>query len=252
MTVRILFLALCVALLLSACSAYAAPAGCMVEFNNHRGYLVKPQGNGPFPALVVIHEWWGVNDWIICQADALACEGYVALVVDLFGCTTTDPRIAGAMVQHLNQNKATKTMKTAVSYLRRQNYVIPNRVGSIGWCFGGRQALILALSDKRLAVAVDYYGENPPYAPRELDGINAAVLGIFGDADQQVPVLRVRAFKNGLDAADIRHEICIYPGAYHAFANSCGPTYDPIAAEDAWQKTLVFLNTFLRSPYAPD
>jgi carboxymethylenebutenolidase len=212
----------------------------------YHGYLVRPSGHGPFPGLVVIHEWWGLNDNIRNEATRLAESGYVALAVDLFGRTTTDPQEAMKLVGGLDQKAATANLLSAAGYLRTQPFVRRDRVGSMGWCFGGGQSLTLALSDPKLAAAVIYYGQ-PVTDPVQLRKIHAAVLGVYGEADQTIPIEKARTFNRALAEAGIRHEFYTYPGAGHAFANPTrGDSYRPEAAHDAWTKTLNFLTHYLR------
>lgn len=212
----------------------------------YSGYLVRPTGEGPFPGLVVIHEWWGLNDHIRAQAVRLAEAGYVALAVDLFGKSTTDPQEAMRQSRGLDQQTATTEMLYAANYLRNRPDVRANRVGSIGWCFGGAQSLNLAINDPNLAAAVIYYGRLVT-DPAQLRRIRAAVQGVFGEADESIPMATVREFDQALTQARVRHEIHTYPGAGHAFANpSGGDRYKPDAAADAWAKTMDFLQRYLK------
>ncbi len=210
------------------------------------GYLVRPKENGPFPGIVVIHEWWGLNDNIKSQAERLAQLGYVALAVDLFGKTTTDPTVAMDMVRSLDQQAATTQLLASVDYLRSQSWVLTDKIGSIGWCFGGAMSLKLALNDPKLTAAVIYYGQ-PVTDPKELAKIKAAILGIYGEADQMIPMEKVQEFQKALAEARVKYEIHTYPDAPHAFANpSGGKGYRPEAAADAWKKTIAFLARTLK------
>ncbi|MDO8684962.1 MAG: dienelactone hydrolase family protein [Armatimonadota bacterium] len=212
----------------------------------YSGYFVRPTGNGPFPGLVMIHEWWGLNDNIKEMADRLAGEGYAALAVDLFGKSTTDPAEAMWLSRGINPSSALAQLLAAADYLRVLPYVPDDKVGSIGWCFGGRQSLNLALNDPKLAAAVIYYGQLVT-DPKELAKIKAAVLGIFGEADESIPMDAVREFDKALTEAGVRHEIYTYPGAGHAFANPTqSQRYKPEAAADAWKKTIAFLAKYLK------
>lgn len=218
--------------------------------DSFRGFLVRPAGSGPFPALVVIHEWWGLNDHIRAQAVSLAESGYVALAVDLFGRSTADPEEAARMSRELDQQKAITHLRAAADYLRSLPYVSRERVGSIGWCFGGRQSLGLAINDPALKVAVIYYG-NPVTDRTQISKIRAAVLGIFGEADRTIPLEEVRAFRQALADAGVTSEIHTYPGAGHAFANpSRGENFSADAAIDAWIKTMAFLEKHLKGSTA--
>ncbi len=212
---------------------------------HYHGFLARPSGEGPFPGLVVIHEWWGLNDNIRNEARKLARAGYVALAVDLFDKTTSDPKVAAQMVQGLDQKAATAKLLAATAYLRLQTIVDAERVGSMGWCFGGAQSLNLAVNDPMLAAAVIYYGRLVT-DPAQLARVRAPILGIFGEADDSIPLDQVRAFDRALTEAKVVHEIHTYPGAGHAFANpSGGSRYKADAAKDAWTKTMVFLRKHL-------
>ncbi|MDO8588770.1 MAG: dienelactone hydrolase family protein [Armatimonadota bacterium] len=233
----------------------AASAGKMVRFgpdSKFSGYFVRPEDTGkwsgkpPYPGLVVIHEWWGLNDSIKGAVDRLAALGYVALAVDLFGKSTSDPAEAFRMVRGLDQTSATTQMLSAGDYLRTRPYVKPDRVGSVGWCFGGGQSLILALNDPKLAAAALFYGRLVTDAD-EISKIKAAVLGIFGEADTSIPMTDVREFEKALRKAGVRREIYTYPNAGHAFASpTVGEMYRPTDAEDAWRKMVAFLERYLK------
>lgn len=233
--------------------AITAQAGCVqptsIQFGpeaKYSGYLARPAGDGPFPGVIVIHEWWGINDNIRNEAKKLAELGYVALAVDLFGKTATDQQEAMKQVQGLDQNAATAQLLAAAQYLRSQTFVKPERVGSIGWCFGGRQSLFLAANDPKLAAAIVYYGK-PITDPKDIAKIKAPILGIWGGTDESIPPEQVNAFDKALTDAEIEHEFHTYPGAGHAFANpSGGERYKPDAAKDAWAKTLAFLAKHLK------
>ncbi len=238
-----------ITVLIASAGAFAQVETSTVRFgpdNRYEGYLARPAGAGPFPGMVVIHEWWGLNDNIRGEARKLAEAGYVALAVDLFGKVATEPAQAREMVANLDQQAATSEMRAAVDYLRSLPYVKKADVGSIGWCFGGRQSLLLAINDPQLAAAVVYYGQ-PVTSVTELRQIKASILGIFGEADESIPVAEVRKFQEALDLAGVSHQIYTYAGAPHAFANpSGGERYKPKAATDAWEKTLAFLDSHLK------
>ena len=227
----------------------ASLAGSMVRYGPGEecsGYLAKPAGDGPFPAMVVVHEWWGLNDNIKHEADKLAQAGYVALAVDLFGKTTTDPEQAMAMVRGFDQKAAAPHLAATVGYLGSLPYVRADKIGSIGWCFGGGVSLGLAIADARLAAAVVYYGQ-PVTVPAELAKIEAPILLIYGEADQMIPIEKARELDADLTKAGVRHEFHSYPGAPHAFANpSGGHNYKPEAAADAWKRTMAFLDAHLK------
>lgn len=224
------------------------------------GYLVYPNSTDKnttsttgqqqkLPAVVMIHEWWGVNDNIKEMADELAGEGYVVLAADLYnGEVATDPNRARELSSSVRENpqEAITNLQSAVQYLASLPNVNGSRIASLGWCFGGGQSLQLALNSEQhpLAATVIYYG-NLVNDTNELSKIKWPVLGIFGDQDNSIPVDSVRAFGRGLNETGVTNEIYIYPGVGHAFANPSGDNYAPQETTDAWEKTLTFLDKYL-------
>jgi carboxymethylenebutenolidase len=225
-------------------------------FDEAKGYLVYPitsnenksninNKNDTFPAVIMIHENKGLNDNIKNMANLLARNGYVVLAVDLFkGEVTTDRNRSSELTQYVrdNQDIATTNLKSAVKYVSSLPNVNAEEIVSLGWCFGGAQSLQLALNsqDHPLAATIIYYGrlvtDNATLA-----NIKWPVLGIFGDQDRSIPVDTVKAFESALNSIGIPNEIYIYKGVGHAFANPSGENYAPKETQDAWQKTLSFL-----------
>ena len=210
--------------------------------------MYTPQGNGPFPALVVIHEWWGLNDWVKEQASKLADQGYVTLTIDLYrGKVATTPDEAHEIMRGVPEDRANRDLLAASSYLRAQKNVDPKRVGSIGWCMGGGYSLDLALNDPKLKAAVINYGH---LATDEaaLKKIDAAILGIFGGQDRGIPPADVNKFEAQLKALGKTAEIHIFPDAGHAFENPGNKQgYRAENATQAWKLTLDFLAKNLKS-----
>ena len=231
-------------------------------FDGSSGYLVyadttnatsasgqQQQQQQKLPAVVMIHEWWGLNDNIKDMANELASEGYVVLAADLYnGEVATTPDKAMQLVGTVRENpeQAISNLQSAVQYLASLPNVNSSRIASLGWCFGGGQSLQLALNSEQnpLAATVIYYG-NLVNDTNELSKINWPVLGIFGDQDQSIPVESVNAFKQALNETGITNEIYIYPGVGHAFANPSGDNYAPAETVDAWEKTLAFLKKYV-------
>jgi carboxymethylenebutenolidase len=212
------------------------------------GLLVTPEGKGPFPAAIVIQEWWGLNDWIKEQARALAGEGYVALAVDLYrGKVATKQEDAHQLMMGTPPDRALRDLQTAFAYLQAHPAVRKERVGSIGWCMGGRYALQLATVEPKLAAAVVYYGA-PPTDPAAIAAIQAPVLGSFGADDKGPTPEQALAFEAAMKKAGKTVDVKVYPGAGHAFANVNNPWggYRKEAAEDAWARTTAFLAKHLR------
>jgi carboxymethylenebutenolidase len=213
------------------------------------GYLARPADVAePLPALIVIHEWWGLNDNIRMMTERLAGEGYTALAVDLYnGEFAEDPQTARGLVEAVSQNPqlAQENLRQAYQYLEREQSA--TAIASIGWCFGGSWSLNTALLlPDQLDAAVIYYGGQLETDPDRLSSLQMPILGIFGAMDDNPSVETVRRFESALNAADKSTEIYIYPGADHAFANASGMNYDPEAAEDAWERTTAFLEQHLK------
>ena len=230
-------------------------------FDQASGYLVYPaltkgnkdsnNKNDTLPAVIMIHENKGLNDNIKKMANLLARNGYVVLAVDLFkGEVTTDRNRSSELSQYVrdNQDIATANLKSAVKYLSSLPNVNPEKIVSLGWCFGGGQSLQLALNsqDHPVAATIIYYGrlltDNASLAK-----IKWPVLGIFGDQDKSISVDSVKAFEMALNSNGIPNEIYIYKGVGHAFANPSGENYAPKETRDAWQKTLAFLEKHVGS-----
>ena len=231
-------------------------------FDNTFGYLVYPtissidnnksssSNNNTFPAVIMIHENKGLNDNIKNMANLLAKEGYVVLAVDLFnGEVTTNQTRASELSQSIRDNPdvAISNLQGAVKYLTSLPNVNPDKIASLGWCFGGQQSLQLALNseDHPLSTTVIYYGRLVT-EPETLSKIKWPVLGIFGDKDESIPVATVEQFEDALTKNGITNEIYIFKGVGHAFANPSGDNYAPNETKNAWQKTLTFLNKYLK------
>ncbi|HJJ23229.1 MAG TPA: dienelactone hydrolase family protein [Nitrosopumilus sp.] len=212
-----------------------------VSYSNHQGFLAKPNSSENFPGIVMIHEWWGLNDNIKDTAQKLASHGYVVLAVDLFGDVATDAQKASQMISEFDQASGIINMNSAVEYLHNHSV---EKVGSIGWCFGGGQSLNLALNSD-LDASVIYYGKLVTDSD-ELSKIDWPVLGIFAELDKGIPVSQVSEFEKVLNQLKINNEIIVYPGVDHAFANPTGERYAPIETADAWSKTLRFFNENLK------
>ncbi|MGB6592472.1 MAG: dienelactone hydrolase family protein [Candidatus Nitrosopolaris sp.] len=232
-------------------------------FDNASGYLVYPSATTitlnsntattgkKLPAVIMIHEFWGINDNMRSMARTLAKQaGYAVLAVDLFkGQSTRDPNQAMQLVKSVrdNSHEAISNLQAAVKYVSSLPFVNSSKIASIGWCFGGGQSLQLALHSEQhpLAASIVYYGTPLVTDKQELSKIKWPVLGIFGDHDHANPLPLINTFKAALDNDGITNEILIYKGLGHAFANPSGTNYAPVQTVDAWQKTLIFLNKYL-------
>jgi carboxymethylenebutenolidase len=214
-----------------------------------QGILYTPSsgGNAKLPAIVVIHEYWGLNDWVKQQAERLADQGYAALAIDLYrGKVATSPDEAHELMRGVPPDRATRDLLAAANYLRSQPNVDPNRVGSIGWCMGGGYSLDLALNDPKLAAAVINYGHLAT-DPASIAKIHAAILGNFGGLDQGIPPADVRKFEAELKQAGKQADIKIYDDAGHAFENPNNKTgYKPEDTQDAMRRTDQFFASNLK------
>jgi len=204
--------------------------------------LYVPAGKGPFPAVVVVHEWWGLVGWVKDQAAKLADAGYVALAVDLYrGRTARQPDEAHELMRGLPEDRAVRDLLAATKFLRSRADVKKTAVGAIGWCMGGGYAFMLAVNDPRLAAAVINYGHLSE-EKATLQKIHAHVLGIFGGQDRGIPVADVKKFEEQMKALGKSVEIVIYPDAGHAFENPNNKDgYRESDAADAWKRTQAFL-----------
>lgn len=216
--------------------------------NNLVGYLAMPQDAAePLPGVIVIHEWWGLNDNIKAMTRRLAGEGYVALAVDLYGGATADtPEQAQALMSALlaEPDAARRNLMQAYDYLEK--YALAPRIASIGWCLGGGWSLQTALLyPDALDAMVMYYGQVVSDRQR-LATLNVPLLGFFGAEDGSIPVREVQSFRGTLLDLGKNVEVLIVPRVGHAFANPSGGTYNEQAANEAWATTLTFLARHLK------
>ena len=198
------------------------------------------------PAVIVVHEWWGLNDNIRTMARRLAGEGYQVLAVDLYGgevATSADQ--ARELVTAARQDEAgtIRHLTAAHDYLAQAQDA--PRVGVMGWCFGGGVALQAALAlPEQLGATVIYYGQLVT-DPDRLAVLDMPILGLFGAEDTGIPADSARAFEAALDDLGKDADIHIYDGAGHAFANPTGDRFQEAAARDAWDRTTAFLREHL-------
>ena len=215
-----------------------------------QAYLVRPQKAGTYPGVVVIHEWWGLNDQIKRVADRIAEEGYIAIAPDLYrGKLGTDAGLAHELMRGLNENWAVDVVTAAVAQLRgievRERRGAPAAsgqrmaVGTLGFCMGGRISLATALAGADVQATVMYYGsvETSKDALKPLD---VPLLGIYGNEDRGIPLDQIRAFEAALKEAGKDATVLVYPGVGHAFFNEERPSYDGEAAKDSWERTKMF------------
>jgi carboxymethylenebutenolidase len=236
--------------LLLAVSSFAAE-GKPVSYKSGdeavQGILYTPAGKGPFPALIVIHEWWGLNDWVKEQGSKLANQGYIALAVDLYrGKVATTPDEAHEIMRGVPEDRAKRDLHAAFEFLRSQPNVKKDRIGAIGWCMGGGYALDVALQESDLAALVINYGHLAT-DPDALKKINASILGLFGAQDRGITPDDVKKFGATMDGLGKKIDVTIYPDAGHAFENPNNKEgYRAADAADAWKRTVDFLAMTLK------
>ena len=211
------------------------------------GHFVFPADMvDPLPGVIIIHEWWGLNDGVRAKADRIAAEGFVVLAVDLFGgLSTKSPAEARELMVRVleNPNLAEENIRQAYQFLLDSGQA--PRIGVLGWDFGGGWALNTAmLFPDELDAVVIYYGRVISDDQR-LAPIDVPILGLFGEKDRGIPVATVRAFEQALERLGKNYEIEVYPDAEHAFADATGNNYNAAVAEKAWDRALAFLNRHL-------
>jgi carboxymethylenebutenolidase len=227
----------------------ASPRSEAVQFGSGgMGHLALPPTAAKKPAVIVIQEWWGVDDWILEQNARFADKGYVALAVDLYrGRKASTPEEAHELMRGLPEDRALADLKAAVDYLSARPDVDPQRIGVIGWCMGGGYALALATNDPRLKGTVINYGRLVTSSDA-ITKIQAPVLGNFGGADRGIPAEDVKKFGQELTKYGKLGDIKIYDGAGHAFMNPNNKEgYDAAATQDAWNRIDGFFERTLRA-----
>lgn len=211
------------------------------------GYLARPATGDSGAGLILIHEWWGLNDNVRAMADRFAGEGYTALAIDLYeGEVATDRAGASTLARATFEktDRLNENLRQAQVYLTEQAGAA--KVGSVGWCFGGGWSLNAAIHlGNDLDAAVIYYGRVTAESAR-LEFVRAPILGHFGALDDGIPVESVREFESALVALGKTATIHVYDDADHAFANPTGNRYNKKAASAAWRRTLEFFGEHLR------
>ncbi len=206
-----------------------------------RAYVATPPGGGPYPVVIMIHEFYGLNESIVGKAEGLAQEGYLVVAPDTFRGSTT-AWIPRAIFQVLTSKpeQVSKDLDAVYAWIENQPNVLENRIGIVGFCYGGRASLNYSLHNDQLAATVIFYGA-PETDPQILKALPGPVLGIFGGADNSIPVENVRAFEVALDQAGIPNEITIYENQPHAFVTNIEAIRSGGVQAEAWAQMLGFL-----------
>jgi len=211
------------------------------------GFLAAPEKAGRYPGLIVIHDWWGLTDWVKEQTQSLADQGFVALAVDLYGGkVATNATEASELSGTLQNDRSVLSLMAGIVYLAGRNDVQRDRIGVVGSAMGAGYALQLAIHVPTLGACVVNYGVLPT-DPNDLENIGAPVLGNFGADDHGVTPADVQAFEKTMKTLSRRVDLKIYDGAGHSFENPNNrDDYRPEAAQDAWNRTVTFLNKSLK------
>jgi carboxymethylenebutenolidase len=210
------------------------------------GFLALPEGGGKHPAIIVIHEYWGLNDWVKDQAKNFATQGYVALAVDLYrGKVATTPDEAHILMRGLPDDRGMRDLEAAFAYLSSRPDVDASKIGSVGWCMGGGWSIKLAVDQPKLVACALNYGALPT-DPASIAKIQAPVLGNFGALDKGITPNDVKAFESAMKAAGKIVDVKIYDGAGHAFQNPDNKDgYRPDATADAAKRITGFFHKYL-------
>ncbi len=239
---KLLFLALTLLFTVGAFAATSKSVSYKSGDDSVQALMYTPDDKGPFPGILVIHEWWGLNDWVKDQASKLSDLGYVALAVDLYrGKVATTADEAHEIMRGVPDDRAARDLHAAFEFLKSQPNVKKDRIASIGWCMGGGYSFNVALQEPTLTADVINYGHLAT-EPESLKKIDASILGIFGGQDRGIPVEDVKKFEQTMKQLGKKVEIVIYPNAGHAFENPNNKAgYRPDDAADAWKRTVKFL-----------
>jgi carboxymethylenebutenolidase len=209
------------------------------------GALERPDGNGPWPGVLVVQEWWGLNSHIRDVAARFARLGFLTLAPDLYvGEVAADADEAMKLVQQ-HGAAAGERLQAAFRALRAHPDC-SGKVGAVGYCFGGRMVLHLACYELDLDAAAIYYGGHMEEYFDRVANIHCPVLGVYGEADPGIPAATVKQFDSLLDVTGVAHEVILYPGAAHAFFNDQSSNYRAQAAADAWRRTTEFFARYLK------
>lgn len=211
-----------------------------------RAYVAKPKGDGPFPTVIMIHDFFGLRESIAGKADLLAEQGYLVIAPDTFRSSSTSwiPRAIYQVITTKPEN-VNADLDSIYAWLETQSDVDANRIAIVGFCYGGRTSLVYSLHNNGLAATVIFYG-SPETDPEVLKNLPGPLLGIFGSADQSISVDEVYAFDDALNEAGVTHEITLYEGQPHAFVEDVAGIKAGGAQGEAWNQMLVFLEKNLK------
>jgi carboxymethylenebutenolidase len=215
-----------------------------------KGFLSRPEGKGPFPAILILHGDFGPTPWVKKQAQRLADEGYLTLAIDLYrGEMPKDIEEAHILERALPEERVMRDVKAAVDYLAASPLVRKDRIGILGWDMGGGYALDGAIHDPRLRAAVVCYGRLRT-DPKLLSKLKNSVLGIFAGADEGISADTIKQFQKAMMKAGKRVEMQVFPGVGNGFMDPGSPYLSrptpPATIADAWRRIDAYLDAELR------
>jgi carboxymethylenebutenolidase len=229
----------------------ANASGEMVTFASNGstapGYLAKPEGSGPFPGVIVIQEWWGLEEHIKDIARRFAAEGFVALAPDLYhGVVATEPDEARKQAMGMQLDVAMRDIQGGIDHLKSLPEVGPKQIGVIGFCMGGSLTLRAAIRSADVGAAAPFYAGQVDAVFPDVDKIQAPIFAAFGADDGGIPLDKVDRFRDLLNERGKQAEVKVYEGAPHSFFNDTRDSYRPDASQDAWQKVLALFRSALK------
>jgi dienelactone hydrolase len=252
-------------LLLAAVPALAAVVGKPVVYKANglsmKGYVAYDNAiKGKRPGVLIVHEWWGLNDYARKRADMLAKEGYIALAVDMYGNgkTADHPKDAGTFATAVNKDPAAALARfeAAMTTLENQPWTDRKNIAAIGYCFGGGQVLNMARAGLPLKAVVSFHGSLGTDHPAKPGQIKAKIRVFTGAADPMAPSDVVTAFEKEMQDAQADYKLVSYPGAMHSFTNPDADKfgkqfdmplkYDAGADHDSWTQTLAFFKEIFK------
>jgi carboxymethylenebutenolidase len=215
----------------------------LVEFGSNGsttpGFLARPKGDGPFPGVIVIQEWWGLNDNIKDIAQRFAREGFAAFAPDLYhGVVTAEPDVAQKQMMQLDMPRASQELVKATEYLAKQPFIAGRGIGAVGFCMGGGLALTLATDTPLIRAVAPFYGAIPEPVDK-VQSLAGPVFAVYAENDDWIgPPVREK-LRQALDEHGKSFEMKVYPGTHHGFFNDTRTeVHDKRASADAWNRTI--------------
>jgi carboxymethylenebutenolidase len=215
----------------------------MVEFGSNGsttpGFLARPKGNGPFSGVIVVQEWWGLNDNIKDIAQRFAREGFAAFAPDLYhGVVTAEPDVAQKQMMQLDMPRASQELVKATVYLAKEPYIDGRGIGAIGFCMGGGLAMTLATDTPLIRAVAPFYGATPEPIDK-VQSLAGPVFAVFAEHDDWIgPPVREKLHQ-ALEEHGKQFEIKVYPGTHHGFFNDTRKDiHDAKASADAWKHVI--------------